>query len=67
VLRLWRQPAKKCEGGWFVLNTDNIWYGQLKLLFIMSVKIDGKEEPVDKECAYVSFCYEIKLEPSGMY
>ena len=35
--------------------------------FTMSVKKDGKEEPVDMECAYVSFCYEIKLEPSGMY
>jgi hypothetical protein len=58
---------KKCEGTWFVLNTDNIWYGHLKLLFTTSVKIDGKEEPVDMECACVSFCYEIKLEPSGMY
>ena len=34
-------------------------------LYTMSVKIDGQEEPVDMECAYVSFCYEIKLEPSG--
>jgi hypothetical protein len=45
---------------WFVLNTDNIWYGQLMLLNTMSVKRDGKEEPVDTECAYVSLCYEIK-------
>jgi ligand-binding sensor protein len=33
----------------------------------MSVTIDGKEEPVDMECAYVTFCDEIKLEPSGMF
>ena len=23
-------------------------------------------EPVDIECAYVAFCYEIKLETSGL-
>jgi hypothetical protein len=51
----------------FVLNPDNIWHGRLMLLFSMSVKIDGKEGPVDTECTYISFCYEIKLEPSGMY
>jgi len=33
----------------------------------MSVNVDGQEEAVDIECAYVSFCYEIKLETSGMY
>ena len=33
----------------------------------MSVKINGQEEPVDIECAFVSFSYEIKLEPSGTY
>ena len=49
----------------FVLSQDNVWYGKLKLLFTMSVKIDGQEEPVDIGCAYVSFCYQIKLEPSG--
>ena len=46
----------------FVLSPDNVWYGRLKLLFTISVKIDT----VDLECAYVSFCYEIKLEPSGV-
>jgi hypothetical protein len=35
----------------FVLNPYNVWYGQLKLLFTMFVKKDGKEEPVDMECA----------------
>ena len=48
----------------FVLSPDNVRYGRLKLLFTISVKIDGQEEAVDIECAYVSFCYEIKLEPS---
>ena len=51
----------------FVLSPDNVWYGRLKLLFTMSVQIDGREDPVDIECAYVAFCYEIKLEPSGTY
>ena len=51
----------------FVLGPDNVWYGRLKLLFSISVKIDGQNEPVDIECAYVSFCYEIKLELSGTY
>ena len=50
----------------FVLSPDNVWYGRLKLRFTISVKIDGQDEPVDLECAYVSFCYEIKLEPSGV-
>ena len=50
----------------FVLSPDNVWYGRLKLLFTISVKSDGRDEPVDLKCAYVSFCYEIKLEPSGM-
>ena len=49
----------------FVLSLDNVWYGRLKLLFTISVKIDGQDEPVDLECAYVAFCYEIKLDPSG--
>ena len=49
----------------FVLSPDNVWYGRLKLLFTMSVQIDGKDEPVDVECAYVAFCYDIKLEPPG--
>ena len=51
----------------FVLGQNNVWYGRLKLLFSISVKIDGQNEPVDIECAYVSSCYEIKLEPSGTY
>ena len=53
----------------FVLSPDNLnlWYGRLKLLFTISVKIDGQEDAVDIECAYVSFCYEIRQEPSSMY
>ena len=41
-----------------VLSPDNVLYCRLKL----TVKIDGHREPVDIECAYVFFCYEIKLE-----
>ena len=53
----------------FVLGPDNlnIWYSRLKLLFSISVEIDGQEDAVDIKCAYVSFCYEIRQEPSGMY
>ena len=50
----------------FVRSPDNMWYGRLRLLFKIAAKIDGQVEPVNVECAYVSFCYEIKLEPSGM-
>ena len=50
----------------FVLSPDNVWYCRLKLLFTLYVHIDGQDEPVELECAYVSFCYEIKLEPSGV-
>jgi len=49
----------------FVLSPDNVWYGRLKLLFRITVKVDGKDDPVDMDCAYISFCYDIKLEPSG--
>ena len=49
----------------FMLNPDSVWYGRLKLPFKIAFKIDGQKEPVDIECAYVSFCCEIKLEPSG--
>ena len=49
----------------FVLSADNVWYGRLKLLFSMSVKVDGQDAPVEIECAYVAFCYDIKLETSG--
>ena len=49
-----------------MLSPDNVRYGQLKLLFFMSVKIDGQEEPVDIECAYVSFCYEIKCSSAPL-
>ena len=50
-----------------VLSLDNVWNGRLKLLFTLSVHIDGQAEPsIVLECAYVSFCYEIKLEPSDM-
>ena len=34
--------------------------GRLKLLFTLSVHIDGQVEPVELECAYIWFCYEIK-------
>ena len=29
------------------------------------IRLDGQDDPVDLECAYVAFCYEIKLDPSG--
>ena len=49
----------------FVLGPDNVWYGRLKLLFSISVQVDGQDDPVDIECAFVAFCYEIKLDASG--
>ena len=66
--KTWSSLARGPPGvGRFVLSADNVWYGRLKLLFTMSVKTGGQEEQFDIECAYVSFCYEIKLEPSSMY
>ena len=50
----------------FVLSPNNVWYGRLKLLFRITVKVDGKDDPVDMDCAFISFCYEIKLEVSGI-
>jgi hypothetical protein len=51
----------------FSLGPDNVWYGRLKLIFTLSVKIDGQDDPVQLECAYISFFYDIRLEPSGEY
>ena len=51
----------------FVPSPDNVWYGRLKHLFTLSVHIDEQAEPVELECAYVSFCYEIKLRYPVMY
>lgn len=55
------QPETVCA------EPENVWFERLKLLFTMSVKIDGQEQPVDIERAYVSFCCEGKFEPSGIY
>ena len=49
----------------FVLDPDSVWYGRVRLLFSMSVQIDGSDEFKKIDCAYVSFCYDIKLDPSG--
>ena len=49
----------------FVLSPNNVWYGRLKLLFRITVIADDKEEPVDLDCAFVSFFYDINLEQSG--
>ena len=32
----------------------------------MTVKIDGQQEPVGIKCVYISFCYDMKLETSGL-
>ena len=50
----------------FVLDPDNVWYGREKLLFSISVKTDVSDEVMKIDCAYVSFCYEIKLDSSGI-
>ena len=51
----------------FDLTPDNVWYGRIKLLFSLSVQSDGSVEPIKIDCAYVSFCYEIQLEPAGTH
>ena len=51
----------------FELSPDNVWYGRVKLLFSIAVKTDRSGgETVRIDCAYISFFYEIKLDPSGM-
>ena len=51
----------------FVLEPDNVWYGSVKLLFSISVQSDLSEAVTKIDCAYISFCYDIKLEASGEY
>ncbi len=50
----------------FVLEPDNVWYGRVKLLFSISVQSDLSEAVIKIDCAYISFCYDIKLEISGV-
>ena len=50
----------------FVLSPKNVWYGRLKLLFRLTIQVDGKEDLVDIDRAFISFSYEIKLESFGM-
>ena len=49
----------------FSLAPDNVWYGRLKLLFKIHVVMDGQADPVEHECAFISFFYDIRLELSG--
>ena len=51
----------------FVLAPDTVWYGRLKLLFTISIQSDLSNEAIKIDCAYVSFCFEIKLDSSGIY
>jgi hypothetical protein len=46
----------------FVLAPDTVWYGRLKLLFTISIQSDLTKEITKFDCAYVSFCFEIKLD-----
>jgi hypothetical protein len=45
----------------FVLAPDTVWYGRLKLLFTISIQSDLTKEVTKSDCAYVSFCFEIKF------
>ena len=49
-----------------VLSPENVWYGNLRLIFTISIQIDGQVDPVDLDCAFISVLYDIKLEPSGV-
>ena len=51
----------------FELTPDNVWYGQIKLLFSISVESDVSDGPITIDCAYVSFWYEIQLETAGKH
>ena len=50
----------------FVLAPENVWYGKLRLLFKINVHAYHCPQPVELDCAFISFCYEINLESSGM-
>ena len=38
-----------------------------KALFSLLVKVGGKQEPFQLECAYFSFFYDIHFDPSGRF
>ncbi len=41
----------------FVLDSDNVWYGRLKLLFSIAVKTDDSDVVKKMGCAYVALWY----------
>ena len=52
----------------FVLSPENVCYFRIKIP--SPLHNDGQDrqsaKPVDTKCAYVLFCYEIKLESLGV-
>ena len=43
-----------------------VWYiAKLRLMYKHAFKFDKQGDAVNIECSYVSFCCELKLEPSG--
>jgi hypothetical protein len=49
------------------LAPDTVWYGRLKLLFTISIQSDLTTEVIKFDCAYIYFCFEIKLDASGIH
>jgi hypothetical protein len=50
----------------FVQPKDTVWYGKPKLLFTISIQPDLTKEATKFDCAYISFCVEVKLDSSGI-
>jgi hypothetical protein len=51
----------------FELAPNTVWYGRLKLLFSISIQNDLIKEDTTFDCTSISFCFEIKLDSSGMH
>jgi hypothetical protein len=65
------QGHHTAKGRAFCTESGQCLAWSIEASFAMSVKIDARKNLLTLnhqfECAYVSFCYEIKLEPSDMY
>jgi hypothetical protein len=48
------------------LAPDTVRYRRLKLLFSISIQSDLTKEVTKFYCAYISFCFEIKFDSSGI-
>ncbi len=60
------ETSFSCLSNWLCLTFWKLNPGST-VSYSMSVQSDVSVEPIKIDCAYVSFCYKIQLEPAGTH